>query len=206
MITSLTIADYLGTFVFAVSGALAAQKRAFDLFGVSVVAFLTALGGGTLRDLLLGVGPVTWIVQPSHLAIIVVAVFFAWLFHQVFTIKLQKSMMIFDAFGLAVFTILGAQAALSIPESTLPVVIIMSVITGVAGGVLRDIICNDVPLIFQKEIYASASAVGSLCYYALFSINVPALVCFVVPIFVTLFLRLISHQKNWTLPVLRVPE
>ncbi|MDO6424226.1 trimeric intracellular cation channel family protein [Saccharophagus degradans] len=202
LLNFISIADYFGTFVFAISGAIAARNRSFDIFGVVVVATLTSLGGGTIRDMLLGLGPAIWIKQPGYLIIVLSAVTFAALLTKLYSEKIHTSMIYLDAFGLSIFTLIGAQIAMTAPGTTLPIIVIMSVITGVAGGVLRDIICNEIPLIFRQEIYASASAFGALLYYILFKAQTPTLICFTVPILATLTLRILSFQKKWSLPVL----
>lgn len=196
----LTLADYFGTLVFAISGALAA-KKSFDVFGLIVVAFLTAMGGGTLRDLVLGVRPASWIIQPIYFALVLTAVAAGITTNRFYSIRWTQSLIIFDAFGLAVFTIIGTQAAMGLPQVSLPVAVIMGVITGVAGGVLRDIICNDVPLIFQKEIYASARAVGAISYYCMMAAKLPTVISILVSLLITLSVRLIAHWRNWSLPV-----
>jgi len=198
----LTYADYVGTFTFAISGALAAQKRSFDVFGVIVVAFLTAMGGGTIRDVVLGIQPVTWVTQPIYFLIIIMAVISVAITNIFSRDTMKNSMVFFDAFGLAVFTIIGAQVAMLHPSPTFPVVIVMGVVTGVAGGVLRDVVCNEVPLIFQKEIYASAAALGAAIYYFLVSFNVSPFFSLLIPLLSTLGLRLFSHYLNWSLPIL----
>lgn len=204
-----TYADYIGTFTFAISGALAAQKRSFDIFGVIVVAALTAMGGGTIRDMVLGIRPVTWVTEPIYLSFILLAVAsvaIANMFSIFSRNTMKNSLVFFDAFGLAVFTIIGAQVAMQHPDHTFPVVVVMGVVTGVAGGVLRDIVCNEVPLIFQKEIYASAAALGAAMYFVLVYLDSPPLLALLVPLLSTLGLRLFSHYLNWSLPILRSIE
>lgn len=197
----LSFADYLGTFTFALSGALAAQKRSLDVFGILVVAFCTAIGGGTLRDLCLGIRPVTWIVEPSYLFIIALASACALLVRNLSSLVFIKSMVFFDAFGLAVFAVIGAQVAMSQTNLSFPVVVIMGVVTGVAGGMLRDIICNEVPLVLQKEVYASAAAVGASLYYGLSHYGFSEFISLTIPILTTLALRIYSLYRNWSLPV-----
>tara|TARA_R110002049_G_scaffold224666_2_gene396367 strand:+ start:586 stop:1257 length:672 start_codon:yes stop_codon:yes gene_type:complete len=202
----LAYADYLGTFTFAISGALVAQKRSFDIFGVIVVAALTAMGGGTIRDLVLGIRPVTWVTEPIYLLVIILAVASVAISNIFSREAMKNSMVFFDAFGLAVFTIIGAQVAMMQPSHTFPVVVVMGVVTGVAGGVLRDIVCNEVPLIFQKEIYASAAALGASIYFCLVYFNAPPLLALIIPLLSTLGLRLFSHYLNWSLPILHSRE
>ena len=191
----LAYADYLGTFTFAISGALVAQKRSFDIFGVIVVAALTAMGGGTIRDLVLGIRPVTWVTEPIYLLVIILAVASVAISNIFSREAMKNSMVFFDAFGLAVFTIIGAQVAMMQPSHTFPVVVVMG-----------DIVCNEVPLIFQKEIYASAAALGASIYFCLVYFNAPPLLALIIPLLSTLGLRLFSHYLNWSLPILHSRE
>jgi uncharacterized membrane protein YeiH len=156
--------DIIGTLVFAISGALTAANRRFDLMGVSIIAFVTALGGGTIRDLLIGAQPVGWMQSKWYLIAVVVGVILAYLFYKKLQ-HLRKTFFIFDAIGLAVFAIGGLEKALSYNID--PVYALMcAMITGTMGGLLRDVLCNDVPLIFRKEIYAMAALIGASMYLA----------------------------------------
>lgn len=159
-------ADFFGIFVFAVSGALMAGRKSMDIFGVLVIAIITALGGGTLRDLILDRHPVTWI-RDDHYILVASLGAVATVLWVRFTRPLPEAgLLVADAVGLAVFTVSGADIALGMgtPAST---AIIMGVMTGVAGGVLRDVLCNEIPLIFQKEIYATACLAGALVFIVL---------------------------------------
>ena len=154
----LTLSDGFGVLVFAISGALAAGRRSMDIFGVLVIGFVTALGGGTLRDLLLGIHPVSWIKNPVYLLLVTIAVILTLLGGRISHRFDERIMIVSDAFGLAVFTVIGVQIALQQSFVSPPVAIMMGVITGVAGGAIRDVICNDIPLVLKREIYATASA------------------------------------------------
>ncbi|MGY4531883.1 putative membrane protein YeiH [Pseudomonas sp. TE3786] len=160
------LSDLFGVAVFAVTGALMAGRNAMDLFGVLVIALVTALGGGTLRDLILDNHPVSWIGNELYLVVASLAAFGTVLWARFIKPLPQKALLIADAFGLAVFTVIGTEVALrhQVPVST---AVIMGVMTGVAGGVLRDVLCNQIPLIFQKEVYATACIAGSLVYMGL---------------------------------------
>ncbi len=157
--------DYAGVAVFAVSGALAAGRKSLDLLGVVVIALVTAIGGGTVRDLLLNRHPVFWIAEPLYVEIIVVAALLT-----VPYVRLRpppfSALQLADAFGLAFFAISGAQVAESTGVSSV-VVIMMGTITGVVGGVIRDVLCNEIPMILRKgNIYATAAIVGISLYIA----------------------------------------
>jgi len=161
----LYVLTVLGGAFFAVSGALRAEQKGMDFFGVLVIAAITATGGGTIRDVLLGALPVFWIKDTTFLLVSLAAATLT-----VFYGRLREppsgSLLVTDAFGLAVATVFGAQAAAQAGASPL-MVLLMGVTTGVAGGVLRDVLCAEVPLILRKEIYATASMVGAAAYVLL---------------------------------------
>ncbi|SEF92417.1 trimeric intracellular cation channel family protein [Oceanospirillum linum] len=154
--------DIFGTIVFAITGVLAASEKRLDLFGVVVVGMVTAIGGGTIRDLVLGRTPVFWVIETLYIWIIVgttVATFIAARFHPFPHRTLQVS----DAIGLGVFTVIGAQVALNIGHPPV-IAVMMGVMTGVFGGVIRDVLTDEIPMIFQKEIYATAAMVGAVVF------------------------------------------
>jgi uncharacterized membrane protein YeiH len=154
--------DLFGTAVFAASGALAAGRKHLDLFGVLVVAAVTAVGGGTVRDLLLDRHPVFWIGDTTYLAVIAGAALLTFFYTRRFEPP-RSALAVADALGLAVFTIIGAQVA---TQAGAPpaVVVLMGMTTGTVGGVIRDMLCGDVPLILRQEIYATASLGGGVVY------------------------------------------
>lgn len=171
METLFYLSDLFGVVVFAITGALMAGRKSMDLFGVIVIAIITALGGGTLRDLILDNHPVSWIRDDLYILIAVISAIGTVLWVR-FTRPIHETgLLIADAFGLAVFTVIGTEVALvhDMPVST---AVIMGVMTGAAGGVIRDVICNEIPLIFQKEIYATACILGSLVYIGLLKLDV----------------------------------
>ena len=139
--------DLIGTFVFAISGVISASKNKLDLFGALFLGFITAVGGGTVRDLLLGVAPVSWVRDTYYLFIIILAVAVTYLFKR-HVLKLRKTLFFFDTVGIGVFTILGLQKALILDVSPI-VAVIMGTFSAVLGGVIRDILVNDIPLIFN---------------------------------------------------------
>ncbi len=154
--------DMAGTFVFGISGALAASEKKFDLFGVSCIAFVTAVGGGTLRDILIDSHPLTWIQDMMYLLVVLAGVIVTFLFKKRI-MPLRKTMFLFDTIGIAVFTIGGVEKALSLGYNPL-IAIILGMMSAVFGGVIRDILCNDEPLLFRSEIYATACMTGALTY------------------------------------------
>ncbi|MDH0894747.1 MULTISPECIES: trimeric intracellular cation channel family protein [unclassified Pseudomonas] len=166
------LADLFGVAVFAITGALMAGRKSMDLFGVLVIAVITALGGGTLRDLILDNHPVSWIRNDTYILVASLAAVGTVLWVRLTRPIHERGLLVADAFGLAVFTVIGTEVALqhNMPYST---AVIMGVVTGVAGGVMRDVICNEIPLIFQKEIYATACIFGSLVFIALRELQTP---------------------------------
>ena len=154
--------DYAGTIVFAISGALAGMKQKFDLFGVFILALVTAIGGGTIRDLLLGSTPVSWMQNTIYVYLVLGGVLFTYLFRP-YLKRLRRSMFLFDTIGIALYTILGLQKALTFGLS--PVICVMlGVVSATFGGVIRDVLSSQVPLIFRKEIYASACLAGGILF------------------------------------------
>ena len=153
----LTLIDYIGTFAFAISGIRLASAKRFDWFGAYVVGFVTAVGGGTIRDLLLDVTPF-WMLQSSYLIVTALALGFVILFGR-YVIRLNNTFFIFDAIGLGLFAVVGIEKSITYGYP-MWVGLIMGTLTGAAGGVLRDTLINEVPLIFRKEIYALACVFG----------------------------------------------
>ena len=162
------VLDIIGTFAFAVSGALVASDKKFDLFGVVIIAFVTAVGGGMLRDLLIDAHPINWIGDLNYMYTIFLAVIFTFLFKSKIA-HLSKTMFLFDTVGLSVFTLLGLEKGLSFNLNPI-IALIMGMISAVFGGVLRDVLTNKIPLIFEKEIYAFVAPL-TLVFYGLALVN-----------------------------------
>ncbi len=178
----------LGVAFFAVSGALRAGEKGMDFFGVLVIAAITATGGGTIRDVLLGTQPVFWIEDINFLLVSVAAATITMLYTRLREPP-SNSLLVTDAFGLAVATVLGAEAAAQAGSPPL-IVIVMGVTTGVAGGILRDVLCAEVPLILRKEIYATASMAGAAAYVALGGLAQANAVVTVIPMAMIFVIRL----------------
>ncbi|MDW7771296.1 MAG: trimeric intracellular cation channel family protein [Desulfobulbaceae bacterium] len=196
--------DLFGVAVFAVSGALAAARKRMDVFGMVVLGLVTALGGGTLRDTLLDSGPVFWINDPVYLLVAIVfslLTFFAVRFFS----SHKLGLLISDAFGLAIFTGIGTSIALMTTDSK-SVAIFMGVMTGTAGGMLRDILSAEVPLILRREIYATAALCGSSAFVVMKIYGFAALACLVVSVTVTLLIRLAAIRWKLSLPVLQTDD
>jgi uncharacterized membrane protein YeiH len=157
----LQVFDYLGVFVFAITGAMLAARKEMDVFGFVVLALMPAIGGGTLRDLILS-EPVFWLSDTTYLFITLLAALITF-FAVRFMSRLSDVLLWFDALGLSVFCAIGAAKAMAVTGD--PVIgVVMGVITAVAGGILRDVIANETPLVLHKEVYATAAFCGSICY------------------------------------------
>ncbi|WP_150304940.1 trimeric intracellular cation channel family protein [Pseudomonas saliphila] len=191
--------DLFGVAVFAITGALMAGRKSMDLLGVLVIAVITSLGGGTLRDVILDRHPVVWIRDDTYIVVAIVAALATVLWVRLTRPIHETGLLVADAFGLAVFTVIGTQVAIAV-DVPLSAAVIMGVMTGVAGGVLRDIICNEIPLIFQKEIYATASIVGSLLYILLSRMNAPAGLDVTLAMLSVLVIRLAAIRWQLQLP------
>lgn len=192
------ILNLVGTFVFAISGALTASSKKMDAFGAAVIAFITALGGGTLRDVLIGSQPVGWMEDTTYIYIVVGAVIFSYLFKNRIE-KLRRTMFLFDTIGIGLFTVLGVQKTLSLGLSPV-IAVMMGTVSAVFGGVLRDILSNRVPLIFRKEIYATACLLGGTVYLGLnetsLSNNWNIFIC----VLLVMVVRFFAVRKGWGLP------
>ncbi|MBU3055831.1 trimeric intracellular cation channel family protein [Pseudomonas indica] len=191
--------DLFGVAVFAITGALMAGRKSMDLFGVLVIAIVTALGGGTLRDLILDNHPVSWIRDDTYILVASLAAVGTVVWVRLTRPIHETGLLVADAFGLAVFTVIGTEVALQhqVPLST---AVIMGVMTGVAGGVMRDVICNEIPLIFHKEIYATACILGSLVFIALRELGTPHWLDTGIAMLVVLFTRLAAIRWHLSLP------
>jgi uncharacterized membrane protein YeiH len=198
----LTIIEILGTLVFAISGALTAAGKRFDLMGVGIIAFVTALGGGTIRDLLIGAHPVGWMQSKWFLLAVVVGVIIAYIFHKRLQ-YLRKTFFLFDAIGLGVFAIGGLQKALDFGID--PVyALVCAMITGSMGGLLRDVLCNDIPLIFRKEIYATAALLGAGTFLILDLIGIQPEINFAISVLLVIIIRVLAVKYNLGLPKIKV--
>lgn len=193
--------DLMGTFVFAISGVLTATKQKFDIFGAAVIAFVTAVGGGTLRDILIGSQPVGWMLDTNYILLISMAVPASFFFRK-YIQKLRRTMFLFDAIGIGLFTILGLEKTLNMGVSPV-IAVIMGVVSAVFGGVVRDVLCNVVPLIFRGEIYATACLSGAIFYISLKSFAIDEHVSMVVTIVFIIVLRVLAVKRHWTLPEMR---
>jgi uncharacterized membrane protein YeiH len=165
----LSLIDILGTITFAISGVFAAMQKRLDLFGILIIAFITAIGGGTLRDMLIGDLPVTWMRSVTTPLLILGSAVAAILFRKIIG-NFQQTLFIFDSLGLGFFTVLGIQKGIIFGFSP-GICIAIGTISGSFGGVIRDTLLNNIPLIFRKEVYATACILGGLLYFLLLKLN-----------------------------------
>ncbi|MBD2099747.1 TRIC cation channel family protein [Leptolyngbya sp. FACHB-261] len=201
----LYLLDLLGVAVFAISGALAAGRKSLDLLGVVVIAVVTAIGGGTFRDLLLDQHPVFWIEDPIYLVVILAATALTIIYTR-FRKPPSKALLTADAFGLALFTISGAQIAEQSNLSSI-IIVLMGAITGVAGGVMRDVLLAEIPIILRRgNIYATAAIMGVIAYLILQQIGFNRSVAALLGMGVIAVLRLAAITWGLTLPVFSLPD
>jgi len=196
----ISIIEYLGTFAFAISGIRLASAKRFDWFGAYVVGLVTAIGGGTIRDLLLNVTPF-WMLNPSYLIVTGLALLSVILFGK-YIIRLNNTFFIFDAIGLGLFVVVGIEKSL-LAGFPFWVVIMMGMITGSAGGVIRDILINEVPLIFRKDIYALACIIGGLVYFVCFKFNCSSEITQILAAFSIILTRILAVRFHISIPVLK---
>lgn len=198
------IIDILGTAAFAISGALSAMNRRLDLFGIFIIAFVTAIGGGTLRDVLIGNTPVTWMQNTFYLYLIGFASLLAIIFRNKLN-YLKRSLFLFDTIGLGVFTIVGVETGIRVNLEPI-VCVALGAMTGCFGGVIRDILCNEIPVIFRKEIYATASLLGGAIYMLLYSFSVDSNIIYVVTTLIIIIIRLLVVKYQVSLPLFTVKQ
>ncbi len=194
------ILDYIGTFAFAISGIRMAAAKKFDWFGAYVVGLVTAVGGGTIRDLLLGITPF-WMLQPSYLIVTGFALLFVIIFGK-HLIKMNTTMFLFDAIGLGLFTVVGFEKSLA-AGFPIWVNIIMGTLTGAAGGILRDTLINEVPLIFRKDVYATACILGGFILFICQLTNLDNAMCEIISASSVILVRIWAVRNRMSLPTLK---
>lgn len=190
--------DIVGTGVFAISGALAAMNKKFDPFGVMILGIVTAVGGGSLRDVLIGRVPVGWMQDVTYLYVILVATTLAMMFRDRLA-YLRKTIFLFDAIGLAIFTITGVEIGLQYDLHPL-ICLLLGTLSAAFGGVIRDMLCGQIPLIFHKEIYASVSLMGGSLFLLLMNSQVPEEIIYVLVSILMVTMRVLAVRRQWELP------
>lgn len=195
----LQLIDILGTVAFAVSGVYAALQKKLDVFGILIIAFITAIGGGTVRDMMIGDLPVSWIRNINYSVIILSTVVVVVIFKDSIFKNFRRTLLVFDSIGLGFFTILGVQKGITFGLH--PVICIaLGTVTGCFGGIIRDISLNNIPLIFEKEIYATACIVGSSVFMILLHSGLNIDVLEGVSILIIFLIRILAVRYNWRLP------
>lgn len=192
------VIDILGTIAFAISGVLVAMEKKLDLFGVFIIAFVTAVGGGTLRDMLIGSTPVFWMRDYSYISIIIGTVALAVLFAKHLH-NFRKTLLVFDAIGIGLFTMVGVEKGLA--YDLLPIMCIaLGTVTACFGGVIRDILCNQIPAVFSKEIYATPCILGGIIYFVLMRLPFEETYAYTIAILFIIVVRLLALRFGIALP------
>lgn len=195
----LILLEYCGIFVFAISGLLSASEKKLDYFGGVVIAFFTALGGGTIRDLLLNTH-IAWMDSSSLIFTALLGALTGILFKK-YLIKLKRTLFFFDALGLGLFTIAGIQKGVQFEQ--IPVTcLFLGLITATFGGVIRDVLCNEIPLIFRKELYATAGIIGGLAYLGMYLLGWNTELSMILSVLIISSIRVLGMRYAWRMPVL----
>lgn len=192
------VMDIMGTVAFAISGVLVAMEKKLDLFGVLIIAFVTAIGGGTLRDFLIGNTPVGWMTTPVYILTITITVIVAILFVKQLR-HFRKSLFLFDTIGIGLYTMVGVEKGVNAGLSPI-MCIILGTITASFGGVIRDILCNEIPVIFRKEVYATVCILGGIIYFVLIQFPLNPAYAYVAAILSIILLRLLAVRFKISLP------
>ncbi len=191
--------DILGTIAFAISGVLIAINKKMDLFGILIIAFVTAVGGGTLRDLLIGNTPVSWMKDITFTYVILGSAIFAILLRSKIN-YLRTSLFLFDTIGIGLYTLVGIEKGLN--AELHPIICIALGTITAFGGVIRDILCNEIPIIFRKEIYATACILGGVTYFVLREFPIKDNYVFVIAGIVVIVVRLLAVKFKIALPTI----
>ncbi len=190
--------DILGTIAFAISGVLIAMDKKMDLFGILIIAFVTAIGGGTLRDILIGQTPVSWMLDMTFTYVIIGSAVFALLFRNKIN-YLRTSLFLFDTIGIGLYTVVGIEKGINAELHPI-ICIALGTISACFGGVIRDILCNEIPVIFRKEIYATACILGGASYFAIKVLPIESDFVFIIAGLVVIIIRLLAVKFKIALP------
>jgi uncharacterized membrane protein YeiH len=193
------ILEIIGTFAFAISGALAMKDQKHqDWFGASFTAFISSIGGGTLRDILLDSYPLVWISDITIIYAIMAGILVTFIFYK-YLLSLRKTLFLFDTCGIALFTIVGTEKALQLgvrPE----IAAIMGIFSAIMGGVIRDVMTNEIPIIYRKEVYATACFAGACCYLILARFGAERNFSFITASLVIIIIRVLAVRYEWSVP------
>ena len=192
--------DILGTIAFAISGVLVALSKKMDPFGILIIAFVTAIGGGTLRDVLIGDTPVNWMQNLTYTYVIIATTILTIIFKSKID-YLRKSLFLFDTIGIGLYTVVGVEKGISAGLSPI-ICVALGTISACFGGVIRDILCNEIPVIFRKEIYATACILGGLTYFLIKKFPIDNNLVFVMAGIVVIVVRLLAVRFKISLPSL----
>lgn len=190
--------EVIGTMAFAMSGALTAMHKKLDPFGIFIIAFATAVGGGTLRDIMIGRTPVGWMLDVNYVHVIVVGFILAIIFRKKFD-RLRTSLFLFDTIGLGVFILIGLEKGINIGLHPI-ICIALGTMTACFGGVIRDILCTEIPVIFREEIYATICILGGIVFFMLRELNLDADVLYLTTSLFIISVRLMAVKFKWHLP------
>lgn len=193
------IIDILGTIAFAISGVLTAMNKRLDPFGILIIAFVAAVGGGTLRDILIN-APVAWMRNLTYVYVIFGSVLFSVIFRKRLG-YIRRSLFLFDTIGIALYTIVGVEKGIAAGFHPI-ICVALGTMTACFGGVLRDILCNDIPIIFRKEIYATACILGALMYFLLLKTKIPLDFIVIISGATVMTIRLLAVYFNLSLPTI----
>lgn len=196
--------DILGTIAFAISGVLVAMNKRMDPFGVFIIAFVTAVGGGTLRDLLIGYTPVFWMKEMTFIYVIAGATLTAVIFRN-YIKHLRRSLFLFDTIGIGLYTVIGIEKGLNADLHPI-ICIALGTMSACFGGVIRDILCNEIPVIFRKEVYATACIFGGSTYFILREFIGDQNLVFVIALSVVIAIRLLAVIFKISLPTIYSKE
>ncbi len=192
--------DILGTMAFAISGVLVAMHKKMDPFGILIIAFVTAVGGGTLRDILIGLTPVSWMLDMTFTYVIIATTLLAILFKSKIN-YLRTSLFLFDTIGIGLYTVVGVEKGIS--AGLHPIICIaLGTMSACFGGVIRDILCNEIPVIFRKEIYATACILGGVAYFLLRKLPIENNFVFIIAGLIVIITRLLAVKFKLRLPSL----
>jgi len=191
------VLDILGVIAFSISGVLTAMRKELDAFGILIIAFVTSVGGGTLRDVLIN-ADVTWLTNMTYVYVILITTVFAIILRNKIN-YLRKSLFLFDTLGIGLYTVVGVEKGLSVDLPPI-ICIAFGTMSACFGGVIRDILCNEIPVIFHKEIYATACILGGFTYFLLTYFNLPQDLIFIISGSVVITIRISAVVFNIQLP------
>jgi uncharacterized membrane protein YeiH len=193
--------DMIGIVACSVSGTILAKHKNFDVFGCLLVSIVTAIGGGTVRDVILDRHPLFWMMDMSYLTVITIASITTQIFFHPNSRRVDKFLKLTDTIGLSAFTLIGIKVADSM-GANVPVALLLGVITIIVGGIIRDMICNEIPLVLQQEIYISAALAGGILYFALYNLGVAVWVADICTMSAIFSIRMLAIRYDWQFPSL----